>query len=785
MAPSSNGHVPMPVEVARWFLKQGIYCVPVRFKSKTVTRDGWIAERWEDSDLERQFGAGPTNIGVLLGEASDNFVDCDLDTPEAIAAAAFFLPATGLKWGRDTKPNSHWLYFVDNLTARKNLAFKDPLIKRDESNAEQRGMLCELRLKGQTIGPSSIHPSGELVEADRTTDGSVPHIAYEVLVAALGKVAACALLSRYWVEGVRHDATLPLAGMLCRGGFDGNQAAHFVRALCSVAGESEEDTANRLAAVSDTYAKAERGEHFTAGATLEEFFDPKLVARLRQWLGLTQFAYAGDIGPDGYPLSDIGNAERFARKWANALLWCDAEDSWYLYGGKRWERDDVKQVYRKAIEVVNDFRALAYASQTISRGNTTPEQWKRHADSMGKSKQIKSMLDIAGALLPVALDDFDSDPYLLNTQSGTLELNTRTGDAYLREHRPDDLLTMIAAVGYVSGATSEMFDEFRRMFFEEDFRWDWLQLHSGYLLTGLPKRYSLELIGPTNAGKSLTLGLVARVLGDYAGELKYDSLMKNPHRGGDVPRADLWSVRKKRLVTVAEIPPSVQYDVALFKTLLSGGDKQLIRTLYDRTGGKSIAFAFALWTSGNEPYGPPSGEEAAYERLHVLWCNHQVPKTSRDVNKQQETLDMSVTGEAALAWMVEGFVRLWREHRGNLIPPEFVERATREVQDKLDPWASVLTEEGWIEITGDQNDGVLMSELWEWAKQFYEQDGGRIRKISAERSRFISTLERKGVRVFRSATKFHNREHAQGVRWAPEFAQNQRVTLPDWGQKQT
>src|SRR5260221_12413139 len=89
-------------------------------------------------------------------------------------------------------------------------------------------------------------------------------------------------------------------------------------------------------------------------------------------------------------------------------------------------------------------------------------------------------------------------------------------------------------------------------------------------------------------------------------------------KGSDVGRPDLWRIRRKRLVTVAEVSPDDRLDVALFKSLTSGGDAMGLRTFFDAKGGEDVVFRCGLWVSGNKPCGPPPGEEGALARLECL-----------------------------------------------------------------------------------------------------------------------------------------------------------------------
>ena len=50
------------------------------------------------------------NYHIITGD--NNIVDIDLDCMEAIKLAPYFLPATSMKYGRQSNPTSHWLFKV-------------------------------------------------------------------------------------------------------------------------------------------------------------------------------------------------------------------------------------------------------------------------------------------------------------------------------------------------------------------------------------------------------------------------------------------------------------------------------------------------------------------------------------------------------------------------------------------------------------------------------------------------------------------------------------------------
>jgi hypothetical protein len=197
-------------EAARGYLARGWRVIPLKAREKTPEFKSWTTLRIAPVSVDTYF-LPTSNIGILTGsltgaasgsgngngEAGWSRIDVDLDTPEAIAAAAVFLPPTGLVHGRPSKPASHYWYLVEGPveTAKFALPVGNRGLERPAHNAEglkppedaahagpsgpmdcapvihgreaaPRGsaMFVELRAGGcQTMAPPSIHPCGELL----------------------------------------------------------------------------------------------------------------------------------------------------------------------------------------------------------------------------------------------------------------------------------------------------------------------------------------------------------------------------------------------------------------------------------------------------------------------------------------------------------------------------------------------------------------------------------------------------------------------------------------------
>ena len=103
-----------PLDIARDYFARGWNPVPIPHAKKGPVGNGWQKVTITEANIEQYFNRGPQNIGVQLGPKSNGLTDVDLDCVEAVALARDFLPETGAIFGRETKQNSHWLYYIDD-----------------------------------------------------------------------------------------------------------------------------------------------------------------------------------------------------------------------------------------------------------------------------------------------------------------------------------------------------------------------------------------------------------------------------------------------------------------------------------------------------------------------------------------------------------------------------------------------------------------------------------------------------------------------------------------------
>ena len=288
---------PSATDVARAYVKRGWAPVPVPRRKKGPTNQGWQKLQITRDNVERYFG-DLINVGVKLGRASGGLTDVDLDCSEAIALAPYLLPETHAKFGRKSKPGSHWLYLSDlcETEQRAVIKFTEP---RALARGSEPATLVELRIgagdKGaQTIFPGSAHPSGERVLWKYGERGEAARVDGNFLKRIAGFLAAGALLARHYShDGARHDAALVLGGVLARGsGMDAHDIEHFVSTVARVAGDEEADERGRSAA--SAVDRLKRREPTPGLPRMREIWGAEVANTVARWLDLDTADAAND-----------------------------------------------------------------------------------------------------------------------------------------------------------------------------------------------------------------------------------------------------------------------------------------------------------------------------------------------------------------------------------------------------------------------------------------------------------------------------------------------------------
>jgi P4 family phage/plasmid primase-like protien len=692
------------LEAVHAFRERGWVPIPVEPRGKLPKRRGWPQSTLETPTDDF---SDDTNIAINLGKPSGGLVDIDLDSPEAEALAGFFLPETGLKFGRASNPNCHWLYGASDCGSIEKYQFDGEVF-------------VEIRANGaNTVFPPSVYEDGEKREFSSYTDPTP--IGFTDLRSCAGKLAAASLLVGKWQEGVRHDATLALAGTLARNGWRASEIENFVSAICQVANDHE--AAGRLTNIRTTVRRIQEGKSVTGLPTLADIFDEKVAGRLSDWLELG----SSNLGHNGPPandndiqLTEVGNANRFVRDYGNDVLFCSDLECWFMWSGTRWVQDKALRVLELGKQTAQHVFSEA-AQCSDSREREAIVKWARQSCS---KKAIEAMLGLAKPQLANSIGEFDRDPFLLNFKNGTVEL--RTG--VFRDHRREDLITKQVPYSFDPDAECPTFMHFLdEITCGEREIVEFLHRALGYSLTGTTDAQCMFIaFGEGANGKSTLLNLFQDMLGDYAMNTPVQTFVvkKNDNGASD----DIARLRGARYVTAAEAEANQRLAESLLKRV-TGGDTITARPLFK--GFFDFKPAFKLWLSTNKRMHISGTDLGIWRRIHEIPFLFTVPDDKRDPKLPDKLKDEA---PGILTWAVKGCLE-WQ--KVGLNPPEAVRRATDEYRAEMDQVRQFIEEA----TVSERRSRTTKSDLFTRYKQWEELNGTDRLRVND----FGSRLKRLGI----------------------------------------
>jgi hypothetical protein len=303
---------------------------------------GWTKLRWPDpttdtgegedavrAAFEEYTAGGSTNLGVLLGEASGDLIDIDLDHPAAARLKSYLLPYTAAVHGRETSRKSHYWYRAKpgTLPATRRLRIPD-------KSGRGSGVSVEIRGNGaQTIVPPSIHPAtAETYEWEGEPWGGDEGPALvdgTELLAQVILLGLCAVLLDSWPgPGQRHDAYVALAGGLLRYGdsqtvhpFWERNAGLVIRTLALATHDEDGAELREREAIYTTKRRLREGGEATGFTRLAEYIGEESV-QLVERLVRDAEAVAGFV-PD--VAGDVpGWMPPWARQWDGLTIELDS-----------------------------------------------------------------------------------------------------------------------------------------------------------------------------------------------------------------------------------------------------------------------------------------------------------------------------------------------------------------------------------------------------------------------------------------------------------------------------
>lgn len=394
--------------------------------------------------------------------------------------------------------------------------------------------------------------------------------------------------------------------------------------------------------------------------TWQERYDaiPKMAATAVAKFGraTTETENAGPPSEDAVALAFVDarlNEYRYVPPWSRWLRW----------DGKRWCEDSTGNVYAHIRELVR-----AKVEGTKHERGTAASAYVAGVERLAR-------VDQRIVVLP---DQLDSDPWLLNTQGGIVDL--RTGKVW--PHDPAALCTRIAPCAVDPTHGEALWAQFLRDITQGDEELAaYLQRLAGYCATGDTKEDVLAyLFGLGANGKSSFAEAIAFGLGDYARIFAPETLMEAK---GERHPTELAQFLGVRFALTSEPASNATWNDSRVKQLT--GDAVINAR---RMRGDPFEFARTHKTVCCGNHMPRLADVTHAIRRRVQMVPFRATFAPAPGPGMRERLKAEAGG-AILAWIVEG-ARLWAAQ--GTAPPACVRELTEDYLGEQDVYAQWISE---------------------------------------------------------------------------------------------
>jgi P4 family phage/plasmid primase-like protien len=419
-------------------------------------------------------------------------------------------------------------------------------------------------------------------------------------------------------------------------------------------------------------------------------------------------------GPEPWPPKrNLGSADHvianvFAETHRNGLRYVAKWGKWLQWRDGRWREDETL----KAFDLIR--------KTCVERG----------IEKMLMSKMVGAVHTLVRSdnRLAATSDQWDADPWLLNTPEGMIDLHT----SGVRKHDPYAYCTKSTTVG--PRGDCPLWKAFlHRIMGGDEALIGYLQRVLGYCLTGDTSEQALFFAhGVGQNGKTVLMSSVAGIMGDYCQATPIETFTESK---SDRHPTELARMRGARLVTATETEAGRYWAESRLKEI-TGGERIAARFMHKDFFEYTPQFKPII--SGNHKPRLRSVGKAMRRRVNMVPFLVVIPEDERD---NQLLAKLKGEWRGILQWMIEGCLD-WQE-RG-LAPPEAVTAATDAYFAGEDGYADWIADRCEIVCGHWGRSSALFASWKDWAEKAGQHAG--------DTKRFREEMERLGYPLKRDKT---------------------------------
>jgi putative DNA primase/helicase len=415
---------------------------------------------------------------------------------------------------------------------------------------------------------------------------------------------------------------------------------------------------------------------------------------------------------------DEGNAQCVAHVHAGEFAYCAAY-GWLHWTGTHWESRDAEAALDRAVV------------DTLIKRETAASNAKR--DDLVKrciptARHIKDTKYLLQSILTVGVDQFDSDPDLLNCKNGAVYLPT--GQVF--PHDSARHFTYCVPVEYEPTTDlSEWVGFLRSVITQGEDVLDFVGQATGYSLTGHTSEECLFYVtGPTRAGKGTFQEALTNLLPKpIAYQVDFSTFTAK--RDGDANNFDLAPLKPARLVFASESNKHQSLNPGKIKQLTGGDDVYCAHKFRPHF---SYRPQYKIWLVSNHAINADVDDDALWYRIRVIEFPNSL--AGREDKRLKTRMKTQKAQRAILAWAIRGAIK-WYQNGQDLKMPEAVSLATNRQRAALDYVGN------WLEACTEPGEWTANGTLYTSYENFCEENG-----IEPKQQRgFSDALKAKGYEI--------------------------------------
>ncbi len=421
-------------------------------------------------------------------------------------------------------------------------------------------------------------------------------------------------------------------------------------------------------------------------------------------------------------------AEQFSALYSDKLLYVAPWNRWMEWTGSQWKADETLHAKDLARGIARKVSAEAATRIDLGKRAGSIAHSLSAANTIGAIEQL-ARTDRRHAAAP---QQFDADPWALNTPGGIVDL--RTGK--IRPATKQDFATKMTAVApsdtgcptwlkFLDVATngdSQLIEFMRRM--------------AGYCLTGSTRDQVFFFVyGTGGNGKGTFMNTLDWIFADYAKVANMDMFVEQKFNND---RADVAGLVGARMVTGQEIAEGTRWNEKRIKEF-TGGDTITAKFLY--ANPFEFLPQFKLVFSGNHKPSLRNVDEAIKRRLYLIPFTVTVPAKDRDPHLGEK---LRAEAGGILQWCIDGCLD-WQENL--LAPPDAVLATTGEYFEAEDTLGTFFEECCEFNRNYQVSTTALYARYGRWCEATHEYALPRKRWLEQLAHRAMTTRKQSGNMV--------------------------------------